>query len=109
MVAESAELVDEVAVDEQQDAAARRLAELLSLAAIDSLIADAEAWGMQTFSWCVRVMPGEHVLVGWFAWCLGQVGAGWGGIQDRPRSAWHRVSIMLWPCFAAVDRYPRMV
>ena len=46
MVAESAELVDEVAVDEQQDAAARRLAELLSPAAIDSLIADAEASGM---------------------------------------------------------------
>ena len=46
MVAESAELVDEVAVDELQDAAARRLAELLSPAAIDSLIADAEASGM---------------------------------------------------------------
>ena len=46
MVAESAELVDEVAVDERQDAAARRLAELLSPAAIDSLIADAEASGM---------------------------------------------------------------
>ena len=45
-MAESAELVDEVAVDEQQDAAARRLAELLSPAAIDSLIADAEASGM---------------------------------------------------------------
>jgi hypothetical protein len=39
----AAEARDEVAVDEQQDAAARRLAELLSPAAIDSLIADAEA------------------------------------------------------------------
>lgn len=46
MVAESAGLVDEVAVDEQQDAAARRLAEVLSPAAIDALIADAEASGM---------------------------------------------------------------
>ena len=46
MGAESAELVDDVAVDEQRDAAARRLAELLSPAAIDSLVADAEASGM---------------------------------------------------------------
>ena len=46
VVAESAELVDEVAVDEQQDAAARRAAELLSPAAIDSLVADATESGM---------------------------------------------------------------
>ena len=46
VVAESAEVVDEVAVDEQQDAAARRVAELLSPAAIDSLVADATESGM---------------------------------------------------------------
>jgi putative transposase len=46
MVTESAELVEDVAVDAQQDAAARRLAELLSPATIDSLVADTEATGM---------------------------------------------------------------
>jgi putative transposase len=46
VVAESAGLVGEVAVDELQDAAARRVAELLSPAAIDSLVADATESGM---------------------------------------------------------------
>ena len=46
VVAESARLVGEVAVDELQDAAARRVAELLSPAAIDSLVADATESGM---------------------------------------------------------------
>ena len=46
MVAESARSVEDGAVAEQQDAAARRLATLLSPATIDSLIADTEASGM---------------------------------------------------------------
>jgi len=46
VVTESVGSVDEVAVDERQDAAARRLAVLLSPATIDSLIADTEASGM---------------------------------------------------------------
>jgi putative transposase len=46
VVTESTGSVDDVAVDEQQDAAARRLAALLSPATIDSLIADTEASGM---------------------------------------------------------------
>ena len=43
---ESADVVEGTAVVEDQDAAARRLAEVLSPAAIESLIADAEASGM---------------------------------------------------------------
>jgi putative transposase len=47
VVAEPTGPVEDVAVDEQQEeAAARRLAELLSPATIDSLIADADASGM---------------------------------------------------------------
>jgi putative transposase len=46
VVTESAVSVEDVAVDEEQDAAARRVAELLSPAAIDSLVADVEAAGM---------------------------------------------------------------
>jgi putative transposase len=43
---ESAGLVEDIAVIEERDAAARRLAEVLSPAAIESLIKDAEASGM---------------------------------------------------------------
>ena len=46
VVTQSAELVGEVTIDEQQDAAARRVAELLSPEAIDSLVADATESGM---------------------------------------------------------------
>lgn len=46
VVAESAGLVDEVVADEQQAAAARRVAELLSAEVIDSLVADATESGM---------------------------------------------------------------
>ena len=38
-----------------------------------------------------------------------QVGAGRSGIQGRPMSASRSTVIVLWPCFAAVDRQPRMV
>lgn len=43
---ESAWLVEDIAVVQEQDVAARRLAEVLSPAAIESLIVDAEASGM---------------------------------------------------------------
>ena len=64
----------------------------------------------QTFSLGAQVMSGGRVFAGWVCGDVcGQAGVGSGGIQGFPRMAARRVSMMLRPCFAAVERYPRMV